>query len=322
MLFPTDSVSTRSGQARSAVSTPSREQTSAASPESTRSERVVKAEVKYFFADEFADQGAGEIFMAVMPPAKNSNPPRPPKDIPAYLAHLWKFPVLQPDQEQHCFRKLNYLRYLLAEPNAEPGHCAECRAMTDDRGALEESIHRIRNFLVESNLRLVVSIAKRHASPATDQFEELVCIGNAALMRAVDLFDFRRGTRFSTYAYQAIERSIYGVYRSENRYRTKITTQETNEFDQVSGDSGESLRAESEAIEAKQCAQMLIHELDDRDRLIVKARFGIDRAGNGAAFHVIAKEIKLSTTRTVQLFNRSMVRLRELAAKRSFARGT
>ncbi len=68
-----------------------------------------------------------------------------------------------------------------------------------------------RSKLIESNLRLVISIARRHVGrgmPLLDLIQE----GNLGLMRAVDKFDYRRGFRFSTYATwwirQAVTRSL------------------------------------------------------------------------------------------------------------------
>ena len=98
-----------------------------------------------------------------------------------YLKEIGKVPLLDPDEE-----------VILAE-----------RMMQGDEHA--------KNKIVEANLRLVVSIAKKHVGKGM-AFLDLIQEGNLGLMKAVDKFDYAKGFKFSTYATwwirQAITRAI------------------------------------------------------------------------------------------------------------------
>lgn len=82
----------------------------------------------------------------------------------------------------------------------------------DRRVAMGELlVRRARNALVEANLRLVVSIAKRYTNLGL-AMEDLIQEGNLGLMKAVERFDYKRGFKFSTYATwwirQAVSRAV------------------------------------------------------------------------------------------------------------------
>ena len=88
---------------------------------------------------------------------------------------------------------------------------AEIKDINRKRSIGEAKARRAKKEMVEANLRLVISIAKKYTNRGL-QFLDLIQEGNIGLMKAVDKFEYRRGYKFSTYATwwirQAITRSI------------------------------------------------------------------------------------------------------------------
>lgn len=142
----------------------------------------------------------------------------------AYLNQIGRTPLLTPDQEIELGAAVQRWHSL-----ADPGNPSE-----GDEQAIADAGARARQRIIQANLRLVVSIAKRYARGRTeDVLMDLIQEGTLGLSRAAERFDPSRGFRFSTYATwwirQAIarasgnvDRAIYlPVYRVEQVRRIK-----------------------------------------------------------------------------------------------------
>lgn len=82
--------------------------------------------------------------------------------------------------------------------------------------AIETGDQRAKNRLIQSNLRLVISIAKRFYTQEMD-FLDLIQEGNTGLIRAVEKFDYRKGFKFSTYATWWIRQAITRAIANQDR---------------------------------------------------------------------------------------------------------
>ncbi|MEV7965616.1 RNA polymerase sigma factor [Sphaerisporangium sp. NPDC088356] len=122
-----------------------------------------------------------------------------------YLKQIGKVPLLNAEQEVELAKRIE--AGLFAEEQlANDGE----RLPVDVRAELEwiaEDGRRAKNHLLEANLRLVVSLAKRYTGRGM-LFLDLIQEGNLGLIRAVEKFDYTKGYKFSTYATWWIRQAI------------------------------------------------------------------------------------------------------------------
>ncbi len=125
-----------------------------------------------------------------------------------YLQQIGETDLLTMQGEVDLSKRIELGKFAQAQLDEEPElSLAERKALQ----ALIEDGERARAHLIQANLRLVVSVAKRYVGRGMS-FLDLIQEGNIGLMKATDKFDYKRGFKFSTYATwwirQAITRSI------------------------------------------------------------------------------------------------------------------
>ncbi|MFD4294839.1 RNA polymerase sigma factor [Rhodococcus sp. NPDC058505] len=128
--------------------------------------------------------------------------------VRAYLKQIGKVALLNAEEEVELAKRIEaglYATQLMAE-HAEKGEKLPAAQRRDMNWICRDG-NRAKNHLLEANLRLVVSLAKRYTGRGM-AFLDLIQEGNLGLIRAVEKFDYTKGYKFSTYATWWIRQAI------------------------------------------------------------------------------------------------------------------
>jgi len=187
------------------------------------------------------------------------------------------------------------------------------RARSADLDRVEELLREagaIRNPIIGSCLRLVISIVKKCTEPGQD-FVDLVSEGNVSLIQASERFDFARGIRFSTYATWVIINGLArGIPRERSR-RGRFATGREGLLQALADHRGSDCSDATDQEQSREVIRKLLGRLDDREQTIIVRRFGL--AGDKQTLVEVGRELGISKERVRQVESRALDKLRALA---------
>ena len=247
------------------------------------------------------------------PLTKQGGPSSDAKGLTPYLASLYQTRLLSKDEEQFYFRRMNWLKFRAATTRGRLNpRRATLRQIDQVEGWLTEA-ETVKAILITSNLRLVVSIAKKFID-ASWTFEELVSEGNVALMRSVETFNFFLGNRFSTYATYAIQRHFYRLSHRGRQLRKRFVNDDESLRDRADAEPSTDYCSTEQIATLKGLFTQFLAELEPRERQIVVARFGFD-GRPPRTFRELGSQLGVCKERIRQIQGRAMDKLRTLAAE-------
>jgi RNA polymerase primary sigma factor len=281
-----------------------------------RARRILSTKLEFIDHESFHLLGADVEILGPMPEPSEKRAPRrakAPKGLPPYLASLYEVPLLDREQEMHLFRKMNYLKYQAQEFRAKIDPARAKTSDLDEIERLQEEALAVKNQVIRSNLRLVVSIAKRHVGPSNNFFE-LVSDGNMSLIRAVEKFDYSRGNKFSTYASWAIMKNFARTIPEENYRRDRFVTGHEEMFEAAADNRADEHEYESALKRMQEAVKGMLGHLDERERKIIISRFGLGGVSE-QTLEQLGRELGITKERVRQIESRAQDKLRRIASE-------
>jgi len=274
-----------------------------------RAKRILELPLDYMHNEEFERSRAADVILADMPESdKPFRKVRVPSGLPPYLASLYEVPLLTREQEQHIFRKMNYLKHCAGKLRDRLDPSRPKTNLMEQIESLYQQAVEVKNQIVRANLRLVVSIAKRHVTPS-ENFFDLVSDGNMSLMRAGEKFDYSRGNKFSTYASWAIMKNFARTIPNEFKYRDRFRTCSDELFAGSEDCSPNPYVAENQQLVREQQIDKILSRLDDREQKIIISRFGLDHNEEPQTLKEVGKQLGVTKERIRQIESRALSKL-------------
>jgi RNA polymerase sigma factor (sigma-70 family) len=222
------------------------------------------------------------------------------KNVSVELMPCWREPVLSREQEQHVARQFNFLKFMalkLAKKN-----------QIEKAEQFLAQAQKSREVLALANMRLVIGVIRKIHS---EYKEDLVSEAYVNIFKATDYFDWRRGLRFNTYATLIITKNLWRT----NFVMQKQELLHQNDFNTNVGRDLGFMEESQHQYHVNLTQQLLVSLEDEREREIIKRRFGI--GCNESTLEECGDVFSVTRERIRQIQNTAMNRLKQLVVQQS-----
>jgi RNA polymerase sigma factor (sigma-70 family) len=219
--------------------------------------------------------------------------------------------LMKGNEERMMFLRFNYSKLQLSRLQKLIKKSGMTRKRAEEFLSWHRRFEHFREYLVRTNLALVLAMAKRTRLGDVD-FAEIVSEGNMALIRAVDKFSIDRGFKFSTYACRAILKAFSRTALKASRHRTRFPVEFEPEMEKSDWQDRRRDAVEEDCIdELKAIVDRNLAELSQVEETVIRRRFNWQQEDESPlTLEEVGQIIGVTKERVRQIQNKALAKIR------------
>jgi len=219
--------------------------------------------------------------------------------------------LMKGPEERLMFLRYNYCKLRLVNLQKKIQKDGLTRELAENFVEWHRKFEHFREYLVRTNLALVLAMAKRVRLGDVD-FAEVVSEGNMALLRAVDKFNVERGFKFSTYACRAILKAFSRTSLKASRHRTRFPVEFEPDLEKSDWADRRRDQVEDECIdELKAIVDRNLADLSSVEQTVIRRRFNWQQEEESAlTLEEVGKIIGVTKERVRQIQNKALAKIK------------
>ena len=280
-----------------------------------RAEALLDEELDYMDSEQFVRVGIEqELFdeeIAPLPLVAWYQPTR--DDAFAADQQVGAPQLMKPAEEKLMFLRFNFAKLKIGRVQRRIRRKGLTKKEAQELVQWYNKYEHLREYLVRTNLALVLAMAKRTRLGDVD-FAEIVSEGNMALIRAVEKFNVDKGFKFSTYACRAILKAFSRTAMKHSRHRQRFPVEFEPDLEKSNWNEIRRGQVEEDCVvELKTIVDRNLADLSDVEQTVLKRRFNWEQnENNPLTLEQVGRIIGVTKERVRQIQNKALTKIRRL----------
>lgn len=221
--------------------------------------------------------------------------------------------LMNAKEERVMFLRYNFAKVKLTQLQRQAKRDGLTKELADEVVDWDRRAEHFREYLVRTNLALVLAMAKRTRLGDVD-FSEVVSEGNMALMRAVDKFSVDRGFKFSTYACRAILKAFSRTAMKSSRYRQRFPVEFEPDLEKSDWADKRRDQVEEDCLdELRAIVDRNLADLSSVEQTVIRRRFNWEQQDDAPlTLEEVGQIIGVTKERVRQIQNKALAKIRQV----------